>query len=71
MLYHNCFNKYNANWENKFRQKVEVEFHKKNDLLYLLGTMHRFQDQWLIVGVIYPPKGRILQGLLFNSWLDV
>jgi hypothetical protein len=28
------------------------------ELLILLemGTIHRFPDQWLIVGIIYPPK---------------
>jgi hypothetical protein len=71
MLFNNCYDKYKADWENKFRQKVEIGFHKKNELFYLLGTMHRFQDQWLIVGVIYPPKGRTSQEFLFKPWLDV
>lgn len=42
-------------WQNLFRQKYLVEFSAK-DLLFLMGTMHRFPKQWLIVGVIYPPK---------------
>ena len=55
-LYWKCLRRYGSTgWEEKFRQKFEVEFEKK-DLLFLMGTMHRFQEQWLIVGVIYPPK---------------
>jgi hypothetical protein len=55
-LYWKCIRAYGRDgWEEKFRQKYEVEFEKK-DLLFLMGTMHRFPDQWLIVGVIYPPK---------------
>ena len=26
------------------------------DLMFLMGNQHRFQDQWLIVSLIYPPK---------------
>lgn len=55
-LYWKCVQRYGRDgWEEKFRRKYEIEFEKK-DLLFLMGTMHRFQDQWLIVGVIYPPK---------------
>lgn len=42
-------------WEAEFRQWFETEFATK-DLLFLLGTIHRFPDQWLIVGIVYPPK---------------
>ncbi|MFV5214616.1 hypothetical protein ACLIIZ_12915 [Azonexus caeni] len=42
-------------WQKLFRQKYLVEFSTK-DLLFLMGTIHRFPKQWLIVGVIYPPK---------------
>jgi hypothetical protein len=24
--------------------------------MFLMGTIHRFPDQWLIVSLIYPPK---------------
>ena len=27
-----------------------------SDLMFLMGTIHRFPDQWLIVSLIYPPK---------------
>lgn len=42
-------------WQALFKQKYLTEFAAK-DLLFLMGTIHRFPKQWLIVGVIYPPK---------------
>lgn len=53
-LYWNLANK-NQDWETKFRNKYEHEFAGK-DLMFLMGTIHRFPDQWLIISVIYPPK---------------
>jgi hypothetical protein len=29
------------------------------DLSFLMGTIHRFPDQWLIVSLIYPPKQKV------------
>lgn len=55
-LYWNCVRDYGVSgWESKFRQRLETEFSGK-DLLFLLGTIHRFPDQWLIVGFVYPPR---------------
>ena len=54
-LYWNCVRGYGPRWEEKFRQKLETDFARK-DLLFLMGTIHRFPDQWLIVGIVYPPK---------------
>ena len=55
-LYWNCMELYGPNgWEQKFRYRLETVFSKK-DLLFLMGTIHRFPDQWLIVGIVYPPK---------------
>jgi hypothetical protein len=54
-LYWNCFQGYGKRWEEKFRQKLETDFARK-DLLFLMGTIHRFPDQWLIVGIVYPPR---------------
>lgn len=48
------------NWPALFRQKFLEEFSKK-DLIFLMGTIHRFPKQWLIVGVIYPPKPLAVQ----------
>lgn len=55
-LYWKCIAAYGpAGWEAKFRQRFETEFAGK-DLFLLMGTIHRFPDQWLIVGIVYPPK---------------
>jgi hypothetical protein len=42
-------------WQPAFREKFEKTL-PASDLKFLLGTIHRFPDQWLIVSVIYPPK---------------
>jgi len=55
-LYWNCRALYGTKWEKYFRMKFEEDFASKKDLVFLLGTIHRFPDQWLIVGVYYPPK---------------
>ena len=54
-LYRNCFRRHGAQWERPFRKKLEEDF-SKVDLHLLMGTVHRFPDQWLIVGLIYPPS---------------
>ena len=56
-LYWNCRRSYGADWETKFRQKLESELAGK-DLILMLGNMHRFQNQWLAVSLIYPPRQR-------------
>ncbi len=54
-LYRRCRNDYGDEWEAAFRKRYEAEFATK-DLIFMMGTIHRFPDQWLIIGVIYPPK---------------
>ncbi|WP_292310671.1 hypothetical protein [Mesorhizobium sp.] len=54
-LYWNCRKKYGAEWEVPFRKKLEISL-PAADLIFLMGTIHRFPDQWLIVSLIYPPK---------------
>lgn len=44
-------------WRALFRQKL-LETIPQRDLFLLMGTMHRFPGQWLIVSLIYPPKQR-------------
>ena len=44
-----------TDWQNAFRQKWLTEFSQK-DVMFLMGTIHRFPSQWLIVSVLYPPK---------------
>lgn len=67
-LYWNVERKHGTAWEAPLRAKYETEFASK-DLMFLMGTIHRFPDQWLIVSVIYPPKlqpGTQVQGSLFG-----
>lgn len=55
-LYRRLRREYGASgWEKPFRDKYERELPSR-DLLLLLGTIHRFPDQWLAVSVICPPK---------------
>lgn len=67
-LYRRLRREYGANgWEAPFRAKYEQELPSK-DLLLLMGTIHRFPDQWLAVSVICPPRPQLEgqnQGMLF------
>ncbi|RVJ58237.1 hypothetical protein [Sinorhizobium meliloti] len=54
-LYWNCFRRYGQNWETGFREQLEKRL-PSTDLTLLMGNIHRFQDQWLIISLIYPPK---------------
>jgi hypothetical protein len=54
-LFWNCRRNHGATWETPFRAKLESELVGK-DLMFLMGNQHRFQDQWLIISLIYPPK---------------
>jgi hypothetical protein len=66
-LYWNVQRSHGPNWEAPFRSKLECDLPSK-DLMFLMGTIHRFPDQWLIVSLIYPPKPPVdngSQGQLF------
>jgi hypothetical protein len=54
-LYWNVRRSHGADWEEAFRAKLEADLPTK-DLLFLMGTIHRFPEQWLIVSLLYPPK---------------
>jgi hypothetical protein len=54
-LYWNCRRRYGRSWEKEFRAKLEKDL-PAADLIFLMGTIHRFPNQWLIVSLIYPPK---------------
>jgi hypothetical protein len=54
-LYWTCRSRYRDRWEGAFRTKLEQDL-PAADLMFLMGTIHRFPDQWLIVSLIYPPK---------------
>jgi hypothetical protein len=59
-LYWNCYHRHGSLWEKPFRQQLEENFSQK-DVFFLMGTMHRFPDQWLIIGLIYPPRLPVAQ----------
>jgi hypothetical protein len=59
MLFWHCHSRYGADWEKPFRDKLEIELPSK-DLMFLMGTIHRFPDKWLIVSLIYPPRQKPL-----------
>lgn len=42
-------------WQDAFRQRFLTDFTEK-DVMFMMGTIHRFPNQWLIVSVLYPPK---------------
>ena len=66
-LYWRCCVSHGKNWEVPFRAKLEQQL-PGADLMFLMGTIHRFPDQWLIVSLIYPPKrtpGQLAQTSLF------
>ena len=55
-LYRNVRRQHGVNgWEAPFRDKLEIELPGK-DLHFLMGTIHRFPGQWLIISLIYPPR---------------
>lgn len=63
-LYWNCRQRHGQEWEAPFRTKLEQQL-PAADLQFLMGTIHRFPDQWLIVSLIYPPKLKEpIQGML-------
>lgn len=59
-LYWNCRRSHGKDWEVPFRAKLEGNLTGKN-LMFLMGNQHRFQDQWLIISLIYPPRQRPIQ----------
>lgn len=65
-LFWNCHRRHGDKWEQYFRNKLIGEFQNK-DIILMLGNIHRFANQWLIISLIYPPKpdpGEGLQGSL-------
>jgi hypothetical protein len=60
-LYWNCQKDYGSDWERYFRARLEADFAQFKEIAFLMGTMHRFPDKWLIVGIVYPPKAAARQ----------
>ncbi len=66
-LFWKCRQSHGTGWEQPFRAKLEEDLGSK-ELMFLMGNQHRFQDQWLIISLIYPPKRKPTddrQGALF------
>lgn len=58
-LYRNLRRQYGRDaWELPFRQKYEVDLPSR-DLILMMGTVHRFPDQWLAVSVLAPPRPQL------------
>ena len=55
-LYRNCVSRYGADWESKFRQTAERAMIEKNDTHFFVGTVNNHPQEWIIVGLFYPPK---------------
>ncbi len=55
-LYWNCLKSHPKDWEAALRHRLECEFMTGRQVYFLMGTMHRFPNQWLITAFHYPPK---------------
>ena len=51
--------RYGDRWEAMFRLRYEREMIEKNDTHFFVGNIHQHPDNWLIVGLFYPPKQAI------------
>lgn len=49
-------NRYGAQWEAKFRERFEKEMQDKYDTHFFVGTLHQHPNNWIIVGLYYPPR---------------
>ena len=54
-LYRNCVKDHGENWQEPFRAKLEA-WMAERDLVFMMGTQHRFPNQWLVISLIYPPR---------------
>lgn len=66
-LFWNLYDEHGADFEGRFRKKFE-EFMLSRELIFLMGTIHRFPNKWIIGSLLYPPKQRVSPQLdLFGS----
>ncbi|MFG0227516.1 hypothetical protein [Achromobacter sp. 413638] len=64
-LYRRCRRDYGSDCDEVFRQKL-LGLMQAKDMMLLMGNQHRFQNQWLIISLIYPPRQTpTMQGALF------
>ena len=52
---------YGKEWEAKFRQRYEQEMIEKFDTHFYVGTVHQHPNNWIIIGLFYPPKSNNLR----------
>ncbi len=67
-LFRKCYKPDDDSWKESMKQKLETEMNNRN-LKLLLGNMHRFPKQWMVVSLIYPPKQS--KGLAAQRLLDL
>ena len=74
-LYRNCRN--NSKLDNldaeydsieKVRQKLEDNFMNKKDLYFIVGNLKSHPQNFMIIGLFYPPMVEYEQPSLFASW---
>lgn len=58
---------YGPSWQDAIREKYERELPSETDLHFYVGTLNKFPDTWVIVGLFYPPLSNGQQGLLLPS----
>jgi hypothetical protein len=48
-----------ADWETAFRNRFERDMIEKYDTHFFVGTVHQHPNNWIIVGLFYPPRNRM------------
>jgi hypothetical protein len=46
---------YGDDWESKFRMRYEQDMIQRRDTHFYVGTVNKHPDNWIIVGLFYPP----------------
>src|SRR2546430_829716 len=47
--------RYGDKWEKSFRQKYETQMINDFETHFFVGTVHQYPNNWIIVGLFYPP----------------
>lgn len=66
-LYWRCRGSYGNDWEVPFRQMYGEKL-LKTDITLMMGNIHQYPHQWLIISVFYPPRKEsveVMQAPLF------
>lgn len=62
-LFWKLFDEFGADYEGRFRDKFEM-YLRDRDVTFLMGTIHRFPNKWIIGALLYPPKPPVSNQLL-------